>query len=304
MDDRAMQVGTAVGTPFPAPRPGWPVPEPLVLDDGYRTQVYRHRAVGGTPSRLPVLYLHGIQSHPGWFFASAAALAGDGHEVFQVTRRGSGTSCRDRGHARSAGQLLADIAAAEKFVLARMQAERLHLVGVSWGGKLAAVRAAQGAEAGPIASLTLIAPGIAARVDVSARVKLGVAACLFACPRKGFAIPLNDPELFTDNEAMRGFLRGDPLRLRRATARLMYASRRLDRMLAGADEGMLKMPVTLILSARDRIIDNDAVRWMVGRLTAGQADVRELPGAHTLEFEPDPNDFHAALLAACAKGEA
>ena len=70
-------------------------------------------------------------------------------------------------------------------------------------------------------------------------------------------------------------------------------------MLAAADEGVLEMPVTLILSARDRIIDNDAVRRLVGRLTAARADVRELSGAHTLEFEPDPNDFHAALLAAC-----
>lgn len=304
MDERAMQVGTAGSTPFPAPGPGWPDPEPLALDDGYRTQVYRHRAARGAPARLPVLYLHGIQSHPGWFFASSAALAGDGHEVFQVTRRGSGTNRRERGHTRSAGQLLADIAAAEKFVLARTQAERLHLVGVSWGGKLAAARAAQTDHAGRIASLTLIAPGIAVQVDVSAATKIALAACLLACPRKRFDIPLNEPELFTDNEAMRDFLRGDPLRLHRATARLMYASRRLDRMLAAADEGVLEMLVTLILSARDRIIDNDAVRGVVGRLTAGRDDVHEMPGAHTLEFEPDPAEFHAALLAACCRSEA
>ena len=41
----------------------------LSLRDGYRTVVYIYGPLGPT-KRVPVLYLHGIQSHPGWFVGS------------------------------------------------------------------------------------------------------------------------------------------------------------------------------------------------------------------------------------------
>ncbi|MDP7637126.1 MAG: alpha/beta hydrolase, partial [Phycisphaerae bacterium] len=84
---------------------------------GYRTQVYHHHRTPGEPEHLGVLYLHGIQSHPGWFFASADHLGQCGYEVFQVTRRGSGANRIARGHARSAQQLLQDVEVAAEYVL-------------------------------------------------------------------------------------------------------------------------------------------------------------------------------------------
>jgi alpha-beta hydrolase superfamily lysophospholipase len=271
----------------------------LELGDGYRTQVYHHHRTPGGPEHLGVLYLHGIQSHPGWFFASAGHLGQCGYEVFQVTRRGSGANRIARGHARSAQQLLQDLEAATEYVLSRTGSDRMHLVGVSWGGKLAVSYAGWTQHRGRIASLTLIAPGIVPKVDVSPATKLGIAMCLLALGRKGFAIPLNEPQLFTDNEPMREFLRRDPLRLRRASARFLYASRCLDRLLARAPEGVLRMPVTLIQAACDRIMDNEATARVVMRLTAGRAGIHELPGAHTLEFEPDPARFFDVLREAC-----
>ena len=50
-----------------------------------------------------------------------------------------------------------------------------------------------------------------------------MAARLFR-PRKRFAIPLNDPELFTLSPHWQQFLRDDPLRLHQATARLLIES--------------------------------------------------------------------------------
>jgi acylglycerol lipase len=241
------------------------------------------------------VYLHGIQSHPGWFVGSAASMADRGHAVFQVTRRGSGENVVDRGHARSAGQLLDDVAAAIRFAKDQTGADAVHLAGVSWGGKLAAAYAADASRAGDVASLTLIAPGIAAQVDVPLRTKLAIGASLLCCPKRRFDIPLSDVDLFTDNEPMRQYLRDDPFRLHRATARFLFISRLLDRSLRRTPPGAITAPTTLLLATRDRIIDNPATESTLHRLAPKHLTVHTLDGAHTLEFESDPTPLHAAL---------
>ena len=145
--------------------------ELLKLSDGLETLVLRHHPPEQTGP--PVLYVHGIQSHPGWFTGSAQAIARAGSEVFQVTRRGSGTAKAQRGDAASADQLLGDVDAAVRYVLESAGAERLALLGVSWGGKLLTAYALR-AGAGNIVSLTLVAPGLTPRVDVSITTKLAV----------------------------------------------------------------------------------------------------------------------------------
>jgi len=266
----------------------------LRLDDGYETSVYVHGRGGGG---LPVLYVHGIQSHPGWFVGSAAAMAA-GYAVFQPTRRGSGDNAAERGHASSAGQLLADVDAACRLVRAETGVARIHLVGVSWGGKLLAAWAADPHRAEQAASLTLVAPGIVPRVDVPLRTKLAVAAALAVCPRRLFDIPLSDVELFTDNEEMRDYLRNDACRLHRATASFLLSSRRLDGALRRAPAGSLALPVTLLLADRDRIIDNAATEAVVRRLAGCALTVRHFPASHTLEFEPDAGFLYDALIEA------
>src|SRR5690348_12732377 len=60
--------------------------------------------------RGAVLYLHGIQSHGGWFEDSAKHLAEAGFAVLLADRRGSGRNHVDRGHAPNARRLLRDCA--------------------------------------------------------------------------------------------------------------------------------------------------------------------------------------------------
>ena len=275
--------------------------EALRLRDGYETSVYVHEA-GGSSTRLPVLQVHGIQSHPGWFAGSAAALAGAGHPVYQVVRRGCGCNEADRGHAPSAGQLMEDVGSAGRLALERSGARGLHLLGVSWGGMLlASYTATRGGDL-PVASLTLVTPGIVPRVDVSVATKLAIAACLLVAPRRTFAIPLGEAALFTDDEAMRGYIRGDSCSLRRATARFLLASRRLVRTVRRAPAGAITVPTTLMLASRDRIIDSDATRSVVERLVAGALTTKQFDAAHTLEFEADPAGYTEALEEAASRG--
>ncbi len=275
----------------------------LSLDDGYETVVYVHTPPAES-SALPVLYMHGIQSHPGWFIGSAAALAERGHPVFQVTRRGSGENRRDRGHATSARQLLDDVGCACRFILESTAAKSLHLLGVSWGGKLLAAFATHRGRRGVNpASLTMVSPGLAACAGPSVWTKMAIAFCLLTAPRRLFDIPLSDPQLFTDNLTMRGYLRNDRFALHRATARLLFASRELDGMIRRAKDGVLDIPTTLLLAHRDRIINNKRVRRIVQRLTAGRAHVREFPCAHVPEFEEDPQFYHDAIAEGLSRGE-
>ncbi|MFA6135311.1 MAG: alpha/beta fold hydrolase [Phycisphaerae bacterium] len=298
----------------PLPVGQMPECKPFELGDGYGTGVYFYRPATSAVARVPVVYLHGIQSHPGWFCASCAALAAAGHPVFAFVRRGSGHSRRrDRGHAASAEQLLEDLEVACKFALAQSGASGgVALLGVSWGGKLAACYTLWPRRTIELASLTLVAPGIVPQVDVPWATKAAIGLSLLLWPRKRFDVPLSDVELFTDNPAMRDYLRRDPVRLHRATARFLYASRELDRMLAVdarpatccmrngglAQSGgpAISVPTTLILAAHDRIINNDATRQVVDRLTAGRAVVKTLDGSHTLEFEPDPSPLFGAIV--------
>ncbi len=268
----------------------------IALGDGYRTTLYLHRPAPNVQEQGSILYLHGIQSHPGWFMESAALLSAKGYAVYQLTRRGSGDNGVARGHARGASQLLDDLDCACRFVLQQRSSASLHMVGISWGGKWGTCYCLRPGRSVTVQTLTLVAPGIVPRVDVPWTTKAAIAISLLACPRRMFDIPLSDVELFTDNPEMRRYLEHDDLRMHKATARFLYASRQLDRTIADASDGALAMPTSLIMARRDRIIDNEATAATLRRLTLGRVRVTELDAAHTIEFEQDTAAFHRALL--------
>ncbi|MCZ6653770.1 MAG: alpha/beta fold hydrolase, partial [Planctomycetota bacterium] len=127
------------------------------------------------PVREPagaVLYLHGIQSHCGWYEESARRLQQAGLAVLQPDRRGSGRNQADRGHAESQEQLIDDGLACGRQLLELTGLKQYHLIGISWGGKLACAMAV--AEPGLVRSLSLVCPGLFPRVDVSGAEKFKI----------------------------------------------------------------------------------------------------------------------------------
>ena len=253
------------------------------------------------PLRAALVYLHGIQSHSGWYETSSRRLAESGVTVFQIERRGSGAdAAHERGHVDRAEVWLCDVALAAERARDETGVAGVHLLGVSWGGKLAVACAA--ARPDLYRSLLLASPGLCPRVDLALLAKVRVAKCLaLGRDRERFPIPLADPHLFTENPERIRYIAEDPLSLREVTARFLYESRRLDRMVRRA-AGEVRMPVFLALAERDRITDNRATRALVAHLGpnpngAGGAGaprhrIVEYAGAsHTLEFEPDPEPF-------------
>jgi alpha-beta hydrolase superfamily lysophospholipase len=244
---------------------------------------------------LPVLlYLHGIQSHLGWYEASSRWLAGAGVTIFQVERRGSGRdTAHPRGHVDAAETWVRDVHAAAEFACRETGARSVHLMGVSWGGKLAL--AAAGDRPALYRSLILAAPGLCAKIDAPLPAKLRIALALATGrPEQRFPIPLDDPRLFTENPERIRYLAADTLRLREVTARFLFESRRLDR-LARRAASKLRSPVLLALAERDLIIDNAAtlrLYWSMGV----RRRMKVYAGAqHTLEFEAQPEEYFRDL---------
>jgi alpha-beta hydrolase superfamily lysophospholipase len=247
--------------------------------------------------RAVLVYLHGIQSHSGWYEGSSRFLAEAGVAVYQLERRGSGTDRRhERGHVDRAETWLLDVAAAARLACGETGLASAHLMGVSWGGKLALACAAHRPEL--FRSLVLAAPGIVPKADPTLAVKVRVAQSLLAGdPIRKFPIPLQDPNLFTENPERVRYIAEDPLSLHEATARFMYESRRLDGLVRAA-AGVVSRPTFLALAEKDRIIDNAATRAWVEAMPCSRRRVVVYPDAgHTLEFEADPAAYFRDVAA-------
>jgi alpha-beta hydrolase superfamily lysophospholipase len=258
------------------------------LSDGYITSVVRYGEGDANKPRL--VFLHGIQSHSGWYGTSCEQLAEQGYEVHFLERRGCGLNQAARGDCPSFRRLLDDVA---EYLRSLPQEKKTILGAISWGGKLGA--ALNYRHPNLIAGLVLIAPGLIPKVAVPFAQKIRIALAKFIRPRKQFPIPLNDPALFTTTTHWLDFLAKDPLALHTATARMLANSSLLDIYLRRAVKRNT-FPTLLLLASEDRIIDNAQTRLFVEKFP-GPKQIIEYPNAHhTLEFEPNGPIFVADLL--------
>jgi len=264
-----------------------------VASDGYVARYRRY--LPKEPRRAYVVCLHGIQSHGGWYEYSSTRLCQAGFAVFYLDRRGSGLNTVDRGDAPSFRRLLDDVA---EFVASlRQESPELPVVvlGCSWGGKLAVALCRRRPEA--LDGLVLLCPGLFPQVGLPLTRRLRILWSRLVAPRRTFAIPLNDPALFTATRAWREFIARDSLALHEATARFLGESARLDLYLRFVPSAV-RVPVLLLLAEHDRIIDNRRTRAYVARFACDEKEIIEYPGAHhTLEFEPNPDGFVDDLIA-------
>lgn len=273
---------------------------PPVFREWTMTDGYRIRGRVWTPAKAParpdiaVLYLHGIQSHGGWFEWSASILASCGVPVVLPDRRGSGLNSESRGDTPALERWNEDVSELAGWALREFSIERLGVAGVSWGGKTAVTLALR--KPTLVSKLLLVTPGIFPMVDVGIRGRLAIAASLLSGGRGEHAIPLNDPALFTDSPAGRTFIAQDSLKLERATARFLYQSARFDAQLRRLEAGALAVPTTLALSEYDEIIRNEPTRRWAERIGGPYMNIVLFRGqAHTLEFADVAQSYRRLL---------
>jgi alpha-beta hydrolase superfamily lysophospholipase len=289
--------GAPLGKAVQAPAAGMRIGNQYVLDpslagserefqtrDDSTLGYIAYRAPGATTA---LVYLHGIESHAGWFAQAATLLQDHGYDVFSLDRRGSGINRENRGYASGHIDhyqiLLDDI---HDFITPlRERYRHVFLVGLSWGGKLAT--AYELGHPDDVDGLVLITPGIKALVDVSLATKLKIVLFSQFSPQSPIASPIA-PEMFTTTPRYLDYIKGDPSRLTHATARFYWQSSRLDSYLA-SNIASLDRPTLLFLAGQDRIIDNAGVLGMLNRGNTDKLTVIDYPDqTHSVQFD-DPD---------------
>jgi len=256
---------------------------------GYDIPVRRFGVDG--PGR-PVVMLHGLESHSGWFVQSAQRIAALGLPVYAFDRRGSGLSRADGACRLEA--LLAEIDLVADRALAGGPHQSVHLVGHCFGAILALLYAALHRPA-RVASLVLATPALYTRTDLPVRDKLRVLWSVLRGRAARVAIPLS-PEEFSELPAFVRFVREDSLTLRAAPARLFYEVSRARHRLPDA-AAALRAPLLVAMAGSDPICDNRRNRALFDRI-AGDKEIREYSGArHILEFSHRRDEFLQDLAA-------
>ncbi|WP_431907095.1 alpha/beta fold hydrolase [Micromonospora carbonacea] len=132
--------GLAAVTVFrPGPHPAAPAPPAGVrfwdLPTGSRI-AYVHAAATGVPRPTPVIFLHGGPGTPGEGMPEAGTtLAADGFEVYAYDQLGAGRSTRlDDVTGYTVARQVADLDA----IRVTLRADKIILIGQSWGGSLTA----------------------------------------------------------------------------------------------------------------------------------------------------------------------
>lgn len=263
----------------------------ILLPDNYPAHARIWRPV---ETHGAVLCFHGIQSHGGWYETSGSQLAAAGFAVVMPDRRGSGANPPPRGHFASLDECIADAHCLLNETRRLTRVDRVHLVGISWGGKQAVLLAQE--QPRDVASLTLIGPGLFPRVDLTTAEKLGVALALVNDRTKLFDIPLNDAGFFTANPRQIRYVEQDALKLLQVSASFLLTSRRLDKHIRRFARSEWRGPVHLMLAGQDRIIDNHRTREWFEELPSHDKTLTQYSDAHhTLEFESNPEPFFRDL---------
>lgn len=271
-----------------------------IASDGYRLK-FRHWAPEN-PKGI-VIALHGIQSHSGWYDYSSRRLADAGFSVYFPDRRGSGLNGFQRGHAAHAMRLVNDVRSLRQLAVNENKVTvnsdvrlPVTILGISWGGKLAAVIAALFPS--EFDRLALLYPGLVAKIvpSWSQLLRLNLART-FEIVKHHIPIPLEDPTLFTQAPEWQQFIAHDPLALHTVSSSFLNAGRELDRLLK-VNASQILQPTLLMLAENDAIINNAAVRQRVNQFGTRELRTKVYSGArHTLEFEPNRNVVFDELIA-------
>ncbi|MCP4787332.1 MAG: alpha/beta hydrolase [Fuerstiella sp.] len=261
--------------------------------DGVRLH-YQHWPATGK-IRGVVVALHGIQSHSGWYEYSSQQMAEAGFEVYFADRRGSGRNELRRGHADHGERLLNDVRQLVRLVHREHPAVPLSLLGLSWGGKIAAAVASTSPDS--IDSLVLLYPGLAPRIRPTWWQALQLKFARHHDVRhRPVTIPLEDPRLLTADPEHQNFVNNDPLALRVVTSGFLNSGHDLDEIVRRhADR--IHHPTLLMLAGRDQIIDNSKTKQVAESFSTRHLTTVCYPDAqHTLEFETVRDEFVSDLI--------
>jgi alpha-beta hydrolase superfamily lysophospholipase len=251
----------------------------VVCEDGYELRYRRWRAVG--PAAGTIVLVNGMMSHSGWFVELAERLTALGFDVVGADRRGTGMNELNRGDAPSAQALTSDL---RKIMEAEDRGLPCFLVGWSWGAVPAIHVALELGQS--LNGLILLAPGLFPSSSVRQAVQEELASCDLQTAIPALRSPLT-PEMFSDREDFREFIRHDSLTQHTFTPRFFRVAGEMS-FRAIARLSQLKAPVLLLLAGADQTADNGRTVKAFQRLPQALVTTATLDCQHAMQFEaPD-----------------
>jgi alpha-beta hydrolase superfamily lysophospholipase len=243
----------------------------LTMQDGTRLHVVDYRPAGSASSS--VVMLHGLGEHAGRYRHLAAFFTARGYAVRTYDHRGHGRSDGKRGDVPGDQTLLDDAHAVMVDWLAQpgTPSSAPLLLGHSMGGLFAARFAT--ASRVPLSGLVLSSPALA--LPLNGARKLLLATLTAFAPGLAVSNGLGLRYLSHDAAAIDAY-KADPLVHGKISARLLNA---MLAAIAGAQQqaGSLSIPVLLLVSGQDRLVDAQGSRDFHARLKASQSRFVEYP---------------------------
>jgi acylglycerol lipase len=228
----------------------------------------------GTGADEPcVIYLHGLESHMGWFLNLAEFLNSKNINVYAFDRRGSGLNKGSSG-SFSSGRMSSDLKIFIDLVRKEHPASMIFLIGLCLGGKIAVDFFLYHQDC--LDGLILISPSLKNRLKFSLPDKLSI---IFR-PNSTLKVPIEDA-MFTSNERYLKYIKDDPLRLRHIPARHLLEIAKMGRHLKKAS-GNIRLPVLVMLAGIDEIIDTDGVRRWYEKLPSPDKTLKFYKECHHL----------------------
>jgi alpha-beta hydrolase superfamily lysophospholipase len=258
-------------------------------DDGVEIPA---RVYGEQCRRTPLVMLHGLRSHAGWFGQSARFVASLGHPVYAFDRRGSGVSDEKRGHADSFRDVVDEVRCVAEAAMARHDARHVHVMGHCFGAIPGAILACRYPE--KVASLILPTPGIHTQVTVPPLRKFQIGLCQIGARQRYIPFPLAADKL-ADLDAHRRFIREDSLSLTEITAGFCFQVFRARRYLKN-NVHALHAPLFMALAGKDEISNNERNIAFLHAASSRKKRLLTYPDAtHILEFSPAKDRFFRDL---------
>jgi len=243
-------------------------------------------------SATPVIMVHGLQSHSGWFVQSAAFIGALGHPVYAIDRRGSGLSRQRRGDSKDFHDWSDDIHDVTRRVLLRHGGSQVLVVGHCFG----AIPATIFAEGHPqmVKGLILTTPGIFTHTSIPFSQVLKI---IFSAPgKRDYHLPSPlDPSLFSELDEYERFITADGLGLTSVSGDFYWQVHRARSYLLQHDRE-LNMPLLVAFAGEDPIADNEKTRTWLSRLPSPfRSELRYADARHILEFSQEREAFFADL---------
>lgn len=252
------------------------------------------RMYGRNGGKAPVMLIHGLQSHSGWFAQSAAFLGSLGHPTYAIDRCGSGLSSAPRGDIKDYRTWSAEIRSVAEQARHRHGHERVYLLGHCFGAIPAALFAIEHPQM--VRGLIASTPGIHTSMTLR---KAQVLKILLTRPgRRDYYLPVSlTAEHFTELPDYQEFIAADALALHSATGDL-YWQIHLARRQLQKNQKRLIMPLWAGTAAGDPIARNvKNLDWIFHLPSRMKTLVRYEQARHILEFSQERQRFFNDLAA-------